>query len=328
MGDDDLEKKKAIAQMSGAALQAAAPAPSSTQFPRFDQYRENYGVWAALMQCAMESHGLWDIVDPGGDEFKKDGAERRRDRQAASAIYSAMPIDIMQHLISKGTAKDVWDTIKTLQLGHARVREASLQTMLKTYENLQMGDDESVEQFAARVVPLVNGIRALGEKLEEISVVRRFLRAATARYLPIVSAIEQCVDLKTLTVDDLIGRYKAHDERMKLTSGDGKQDEVLMLTRGQLQAMVTAEFKNRAGSSSGGKAEDQRPAVNTGGGGDKKPKQKKKKFDKRLVRCHNCNKLGHYKSECRGPIKETALDRKSTRLNSSHITRSRMPSSA
>ena len=40
MGDDDLEKKKAITQMSGAALQAAAPAPSSTQFPRFDQYRE------------------------------------------------------------------------------------------------------------------------------------------------------------------------------------------------------------------------------------------------------------------------------------------------
>ena len=136
------------------------------------------------------------------------------------------------------------DTIKTLQLGHARVREASLQTMLKTYENLQMGDDESVEQFAARVVPLVNGIRALGEKLEETSVVRHFLRAATARYLPIVLAIEQCVDLKTLMVDDLIGRYKAHDERMKLTAGDRKQDEVLMLTRGQLQAMVAAEFKN------------------------------------------------------------------------------------
>ena len=77
-----------------------------------------------------------------------------------------------------------------MQLGHERVREASLQTMIKNYENLQMGDEESVEQFAARVVPLVNGNRMLGEKLEEISVVRRFLRAATARYLPIVSAIE------------------------------------------------------------------------------------------------------------------------------------------
>ena len=64
---------------------------------------------------------------------------------------------------------------------------------------------------------------------------------------------------------------------MKLTSGDGKQDEVQMLMRGQLQSMVAAEFKSRASSSSGGKAEYQHPAVNTGGGGDKKPKQKKKK---------------------------------------------------
>ena len=304
MGDEG-DGKKALAEVSGVALQAAAPAPSSSQFPRFD--RENYGVWAATMECAMESHGLWDIVDPGGDEFKKGGAQRRRDRQAASAIYSAMPMDLMQHLISKETAKEVWETIKTLQLGHARVREASLQTMMRNYENLQMGDDESVEQFAARVVPLVNGIRTLGEKLDEISVVRRFLRAAAARYLPIVSAIEQCVDLKTLTIDDLVGRYKAHDERMKLTSGDGKQDEVLMLTRSQLQAMVAAEYKNHGAFSSGGKKDDNRPTGNTGGG-DKKQKQKsKKKFDKRLVRCHNCNLLGHFKSECRKPVKETAL---------------------
>jgi hypothetical protein len=116
----------------------------------------HHGVARALERCA---------------KFSKDGAEHQRDRQAALAIYSAMPMDIMQHLISKEIANDVWDTIKTLQLGHGRVREASLQSMLKAYENLQMGDDELVEQFAGRVVPLVNGIRLLDEILTEISVV-------------------------------------------------------------------------------------------------------------------------------------------------------------
>jgi hypothetical protein len=82
-----------------------------------------------------------------------------------------MPMDIMQHLIPKEIANDVWDTIKTLQLGHGRVREASLQSMLKAYENLQMGDDELVELFAGRVVPLVNGICLLDKILTEISVV-------------------------------------------------------------------------------------------------------------------------------------------------------------
>jgi hypothetical protein len=66
-----------------------------------------------------------------------------------------MLMDIMQHLTSKETTQEVWDTIKTLQLGHLHVRAASLQTMMKAYENLQMCDDEFVEQFTARVVPLV-----------------------------------------------------------------------------------------------------------------------------------------------------------------------------
>ena len=102
------------------------------------------------------------------------------------------------------------------------MREANLQTLLKSYENLRMGEDETVDAFAARVASMVNGIRGLGEKLEDISVVRHFLRAAPPRYMPIVSAIEQCVDLKTLTLDDLVGRFKAHDERMKLSYGDAK----------------------------------------------------------------------------------------------------------
>ena len=53
-----------------------------------------------------------------------------------------------------------------------------------------MGEDEIVDAFAARVASMVNGIRGLGEKLEDISVVRRFLRAAPPRYMPIVSAVE------------------------------------------------------------------------------------------------------------------------------------------
>jgi hypothetical protein len=77
-----------------------------------------------------------------------------------------------------------------------------------------MEDDET-----AIVVTLVYGIRMLGENLEEISVLRHFLRAAPPLYFRIVSAIKRCVNLKTLMVGDLVGRYNAHDERLKLTAG-------------------------------------------------------------------------------------------------------------
>jgi hypothetical protein len=72
-----------------------------------------------------------------------------------------------------------------------------------------MGEDETLEAFAFRVATLVNGIRALDEKLGEISLVRRFLRAPPpSRYLSVVLAIGKCVDLKTLTMDDVVGGFK------------------------------------------------------------------------------------------------------------------------
>jgi hypothetical protein len=84
--------------------------------------------------------------------------------------------------------------------------------------------------------------------------------------------------MKTLTVKELVERYKAHDEKMKITSIVGKEDEVLMLTRNQLKAMVAVEYKNRGAPRSSGKAEDHSPSGNTGGGRDKRQNQKKKKI--------------------------------------------------
>jgi hypothetical protein len=87
-----------------------------------------------------------------------------------------MPMDVIQHLISKKSAKEAWDTLKILNLGHGRLHEATLQTFQKKFENLEVGEDETLDAFASRVATIVNGIRGLDEKLEEISVVRRFLR--------------------------------------------------------------------------------------------------------------------------------------------------------
>jgi hypothetical protein len=137
---------------------------------------------------------------------------------------------------------------------------------------------------------------------KEISMVMHFLRAIPVQYIFVVSAIEQCVDLKTLTLDDLVGRFNAHDEWMKITCGNAKVDEHLMLTRAQWLAMVARE-KGDGASGSGRHKEDSCPTKKMGGKG-KKPKTN---FDEKNLRCHKCNRLGHFKSECRNAPAEKAL---------------------
>ena len=74
-----------------------------------------------------------------------------------------------------------------------------------------------------------------------------------------------------------------------------------MLTRAQWQAMVSKENNFDKASGSGGKY---RPAKDID---EQSEKQKKKKFNKRKIRCHNGNLLGHFKSDCKNPPKEKML---------------------
>jgi hypothetical protein len=105
-----------------------------------------------------------------------------------------------------------------------------------------------------------------------------------------MSVIEQCIDLNTVTLDDLVGWFKVHDERMKITYGDAKVEEQIMLTRAQWQA-IDAREKSDGASGSSGKKEDSNSTKKSGKG-----KKTKKKFDKKNLHYHKCNQLGHFKS--------------------------------
>jgi hypothetical protein len=65
-----------------------------------------------------------------------------------------------------------------------------------------MEESETVDQFAARFVTLINAIRGYGERLHEVKIVRRFLHAASARYMQIVTSIEQCLDCRPEYTND------------------------------------------------------------------------------------------------------------------------------
>jgi hypothetical protein len=195
------------------------------------------------MEVAMEAQEIWKAVDPGGGEYAKGGAKYRKDRQALTVLYSVIPKDVLQHLVGKKSAKDAWETIEILHQGHARVKEAHLQSLTKSYEDLKMEESETVDQFAARFVTLINGIKGYGKKLDEVKNVRRFF----------VTSIEQCLHLNTLTVEDLVRRFKAHDERTRLSFGNPEQGEHLMLTK---QQWMTLSKEAQGGSTSGGKKKD------------------------------------------------------------------------
>ena len=81
-----------------------------------------------------------------------------------------------------------------MHVGVERVKEAKAQTL--QFKVIRMKDDESIDDFAMKLTTIVSGIRSLGDVVEEISIVKKFLQAIPPRFMQIVTSIEQFSNLK------------------------------------------------------------------------------------------------------------------------------------
>ena len=116
-----------------------------------------------------------------------------------------------------------------MYMGADRVKTAKIQTLKAEFEMLIMKETEDVDEFAAKVNNLVSNMRTLGDTVEEAYVVKKLLRAVPPKFLQIASTLEQFGDLEKMTVEEVVGRLKAHEERIR---GHGDQDDrKLLLTR-------------------------------------------------------------------------------------------------
>nr|GFA64303.1 hypothetical protein [Tanacetum cinerariifolium] len=146
----------------------------------------------------------------------------------------AIPEDVLLMLADKDTAKEAWETLPTMHMGAERVKEAKVQTLRSDFEVIRMKDSESVDEFAMRLNTIVTGIRSLGDTIEEITVVKKFLRAVSIRFMQIVMSIEQFGDLKNMTVEEEQRKMDArgsqnnegmenlHHQNLKQTVGENK----------------------------------------------------------------------------------------------------------
>jgi hypothetical protein len=61
----------------------------------------------------------------------------------------------------------------------------------------------------------VNGIKGLGDEMKEQVVVQNVLRSLPMRFDPNISALEERVDLATLTMDELHGTLTTYEMRIE-----------------------------------------------------------------------------------------------------------------
>ncbi|XP_047306962.1 uncharacterized protein LOC124910368 [Impatiens glandulifera] len=135
-----------------------------------------------------------------------DEVDEQKDRMALATIYQALSEDILLMVAEKDSTKLAWEMLKTMHDGVERVKEAKLKTLKTHFEAIHMKNGESVDDFSIKLTFIVTGIRSLEEKIEEIFVINKFLRAY-------VYYVFECPNKR---LDDEANLNRFYDEEPKL----------------------------------------------------------------------------------------------------------------
>ncbi|CAD6221564.1 unnamed protein product [Miscanthus lutarioriparius] len=274
---------------------------SSLVWPMLDQ--ANYAEWAMLVQCNLEALEIWHVIDPGTN------VKRSQDRQAMSALLRSVPKEMWQMLGNHKTVKEAWEAVQTMHLGADRVKEVNAQKLLQEFENIAFRDGETIDQFGMRITNLVANLRTLGETVEDACVVKKFLRVVPSRFTPVVVSIEMFCDIKTMKVEELVGRLRAAEDRL-----DVKVEHIIDKTGRLLMAEEEWMEKHKhrfhsgpkdggGGGSSGGQSKG-KAVARSDGRASALVKLTSEGTPRRKGRCRNCGIYGHWAQDCKRPKKE------------------------
>ncbi|CAD6220964.1 unnamed protein product [Miscanthus lutarioriparius] len=131
------------------------------------------------------------------------------------ALMRSVPREMWGTLGAKKTVKEAWEMVQMMRVGVDRVKEISVQKLLKELENIEFKEGESVEDFGMRITNIIATLKSLNETIDDPCVVKNFLRVLSSRFNQVAVSIEMFYDMKTLLVEDLVGRLRATEDRFE-----------------------------------------------------------------------------------------------------------------
>ncbi|KAJ4812770.1 polyprotein [Rhynchospora pubera] len=282
------------------------------------------------MKAIIGAHGLWDIVEKGIEEPENEldltvadlnalRKKRNGDQSALSIIHHGLDADMFEKIANETRAKDAWEVLKNSMIGVDKAKKVRLQTLRAEFESIVMKESESIGDYFARVLAVVNQMKRLGEKMQDERVVEKILRSLNAKFNYVVVAIEESKDTETMTIDELNGSLLAHEERMKRR----QQEPVEQALQAKLSFNPKGNDKGERGQGHGrgrvcgrgrGRGQGRGEGRGQGRGEQNSAQQYEnrsfqrgrgrgrnnygRKFDKSQVECYACGKYGHYSWEC------------------------------
>ena len=140
--------------------------------------------------------------------------------RALNSLFSAVTNKEFKRISFIETAKEAWTILQTTYERTKAVKDSKFQKLPTSFEEIKMEDDESFDEFYAKLKDIVNSAVNLGEIILEPKVVRNVLRSLPERFHSKIAAIEESKDINKIPLTELVGNLQTYE--LGLT-GSGNQ---------------------------------------------------------------------------------------------------------
>ena len=269
---------------------------------------KNFDQWMVKMKVIFRFQDVLEVVNEGLTALAANATNVQRtthkelkmkDGKAMFLMHQSVSNEIFEKIMHYESAKETWDALEKLYVGDGKLKKVRLQALRRQYEVFTMEEEEYVSQYFDKVINFTNQMTRNGETVTDVMKVEKVLRTLISRFDHIVVALEESKDLDSMKIEELQASLEAHElrlidrnrERGKSVSSDQTLQAQYGKGKFKKGKKPWIDYSNKDGEGSSKNQENKKE--------DAKHDQKKKKKDKKNIQCYNCQKWGHYASECR-----------------------------
>ena len=175
--------------------------------------------------------------------------------RALNALFNAITNKEFKKISSTEIAKEAWTILQTTYKGTKVVKDSKFQRLITSFEEIKMKENESFDEFYAKLKDIVNSVFNLGETILEPKIVRKVLRFLLERFHAKITMIEDSKDIDKIPLTELVGNLQTYEldltkiekssksKSMALKAKSSDTDESLDDEDSKTKSYITRQFK-------------------------------------------------------------------------------------
>ena len=201
--------------------------------PLFDG--TNYAYWKVRMRTFLQSldEKVWQAVEIGWTKPTEASADwddakikaANFNSRSLNALFSAVTNKEFKKISSTETAKKAWTILQTTYEGTKVVKDSKLQRLTTSFEEIKMEEDESFDEFYAKLKDIVNSAFNFGETIPKPEIVRKVFKSLPERFHAKIAAIEESKDIDKILLTELVGNLQTYKLGLTWIGKTGKGQE-------------------------------------------------------------------------------------------------------